>query len=547
MKKQKGITLIALIITIIVMVILVAVTVNVALNGGIFENAENAKEQTQVAANKETLFSAVVAAMGTDGEIDYDALDEEARALGFTKVGKGEYTKDGYTYTVDEITGIVTASKASVQPVQVPEELRAYILGTGGTGRTDITSLIKTIGGINFINDESQIPAEYLDIKRNLGTLNILYYALVSSNSIYSNSAENKISMDFYFEYENEMYKFRIEDTNEMTNIGTTSGLVKLSYENETKAIGYENVNIGDTVSFGEKTWIIMYNDTQRGVQMISQDVLSSVELGENDENATGATPLEKAIWSYNNAIDTLNDACGRVGIVVGGDMTIRSVGTNPINSSDPKRNNNTLSTGYITTIPTGNPGAYSGVAKEPDYEYETDFDRLVAMGENVKSNEYWLASRLVHIDESTIRFNLRSVRSGMSLPDEHAMFSVSTDEVYENGRSYGVRPVISLVSASLIANTNGLTDWKIEQSFLREYAAIEEEDDNINGILLTFLDGGTGYYQEIHDSVYYDPENITWRETEGDYYLTLDGEEFSITMTEQGLTWMGISFIRIS
>jgi hypothetical protein len=42
MKKQNGITLIALIITIIVMVILVAVTVNVAINGGLFGKTKEA-------------------------------------------------------------------------------------------------------------------------------------------------------------------------------------------------------------------------------------------------------------------------------------------------------------------------------------------------------------------------------------------------------------------------------------------------------------------------------------------------------------------------
>ena len=42
LKREKGITLIALIITIIVMLILVGVTINVALNGGLFSKAEDA-------------------------------------------------------------------------------------------------------------------------------------------------------------------------------------------------------------------------------------------------------------------------------------------------------------------------------------------------------------------------------------------------------------------------------------------------------------------------------------------------------------------------
>lgn len=46
MKGQKGITLVALIITIIVMLILVAVTISVALNGGLFTKAREARDKT---------------------------------------------------------------------------------------------------------------------------------------------------------------------------------------------------------------------------------------------------------------------------------------------------------------------------------------------------------------------------------------------------------------------------------------------------------------------------------------------------------------------
>ncbi len=44
MKGQKGITLVALIITIIVMLILVAVTVTVALDGGLIGKTQEAKQ-----------------------------------------------------------------------------------------------------------------------------------------------------------------------------------------------------------------------------------------------------------------------------------------------------------------------------------------------------------------------------------------------------------------------------------------------------------------------------------------------------------------------
>ena len=53
MKGQKGITLVALVITIIVMLILVGVSVTVAINGGLFDKAKSGAENTQKAANEE--------------------------------------------------------------------------------------------------------------------------------------------------------------------------------------------------------------------------------------------------------------------------------------------------------------------------------------------------------------------------------------------------------------------------------------------------------------------------------------------------------------
>ncbi len=54
MKEQKGITLVALVITIIVMLILVVVTVTLAnQNGGLFQTARNAANGTANAAQEE--------------------------------------------------------------------------------------------------------------------------------------------------------------------------------------------------------------------------------------------------------------------------------------------------------------------------------------------------------------------------------------------------------------------------------------------------------------------------------------------------------------
>ena len=50
MKKSEGITLIALIITIIIMLILAGVTITIAVNGGLFKQAQSAADATKKAA-----------------------------------------------------------------------------------------------------------------------------------------------------------------------------------------------------------------------------------------------------------------------------------------------------------------------------------------------------------------------------------------------------------------------------------------------------------------------------------------------------------------
>ena len=57
LKGQKGITLVALIITIIVMIILVGVSVTIALNGGLFTTAKDAANNTQAAVDSENALS----------------------------------------------------------------------------------------------------------------------------------------------------------------------------------------------------------------------------------------------------------------------------------------------------------------------------------------------------------------------------------------------------------------------------------------------------------------------------------------------------------
>ena len=79
MKGQKGITLVALVITIIVMLILVGVSITVAMQGGLFDTARNAATGTNEAAAAENKLSeGKVVYKATDGNLYEGSLEDAA-------------------------------------------------------------------------------------------------------------------------------------------------------------------------------------------------------------------------------------------------------------------------------------------------------------------------------------------------------------------------------------------------------------------------------------------------------------------------------------
>ena len=76
-KKEEGITLIALIITIIVMLLLVGVTVNIAINGGLFSTAKKAVTKTEEAKDSELRFMAMANAATHNEEWVYEVGEEK--------------------------------------------------------------------------------------------------------------------------------------------------------------------------------------------------------------------------------------------------------------------------------------------------------------------------------------------------------------------------------------------------------------------------------------------------------------------------------------
>ena len=140
MKNQKGITLIALIITIIVMLILVGVSVTVALDGGLFKTAQEAKEKTLIATEKEQMLERALGTLDAQGKVNYDKLSET-----ITEDGKFELYNEGkLEATEDGVFKLVEETDTTVKRVYEDKTSgNVYIVGDRGT----ITEGVKIVGG----------------------------------------------------------------------------------------------------------------------------------------------------------------------------------------------------------------------------------------------------------------------------------------------------------------------------------------------------------------------------------------------------------------
>ena len=129
MKKQNGITLVALVITIIVMMILVGVSVTVALNGGLFSTAQQAVATTEAERDNELALS--------DGKVEingkvYNSINEYVH-------GSVEYTEYliGQEVTVDGENFYVIADSDKTQ--EKVTLLAKYCLNQAGTEQSNAT------------------------------------------------------------------------------------------------------------------------------------------------------------------------------------------------------------------------------------------------------------------------------------------------------------------------------------------------------------------------------------------------------------------------
>ena len=190
MKTNKGITLIALVITIIVMLILVVVTIRIATNGGLFDYAGRAARETKDAIADET---DIANGKITIGGVTYNSIDEYVNR---NNVSRLKYKVEGsniIVYLVDSYydyletneledskenysayTSYIT-NKIAEKPL---EEKENYIVKVWnkqkGTSYKNIGELIATEYGSQEAFIEAMFPTPQKETLTKMGTAQIM-------------------------------------------------------------------------------------------------------------------------------------------------------------------------------------------------------------------------------------------------------------------------------------------------------------------------------------------------------------------------------------
>ena len=158
-KNAKGITLIALVVTIVVLLILAAISIGMLTGeNGIINQANEAKDSTEISEEKEKVEISSVSAAGKDewGNITKDNLKEELDK----NIGEGKYTLDGEgpftvtyvdsnrSYIVNTEGNVYESLKGDIYDADVSEEdiapvdiFNYEIISDAETGATSLDSL----------------------------------------------------------------------------------------------------------------------------------------------------------------------------------------------------------------------------------------------------------------------------------------------------------------------------------------------------------------------------------------------------------------------
>ncbi len=212
-RKSKGITLIALVITIIVLLILAGVTISMLTGeNGILKQATNAKTKTDKAKVDELIKLAIMGSYNDEGKVDLSSVKAELDKNGITGVLQEDslkVTTDDKIYTIDN-TGKVdelntsSSENAITQVVSVGDYVTYNPTKTDAEGKQNVdsskTTYVSPVGTVPTTSGEKithgngnseQIFTAKDSIKWRVLNVNDDGVELISENAIKTDAGEN--------------------------------------------------------------------------------------------------------------------------------------------------------------------------------------------------------------------------------------------------------------------------------------------------------------------------------------------------------------------
>ena len=436
--SSRGITLIALIITIIVMLILVAVTITVALDSGLFGTGKKAAYQTEVREVQEQLEIAKAVKVADNGGKKPSDFGITINDLPISDDLKSKYgtkliiSKDGTLYYDGEVV-TDQDERGWLEEIEIYEYtgeeagiFEEYVLG-GTPGQKNLQTIFN-MDTMTFIDEEGTIPD-------------------ASTTVSFLSTAANEDSTKGYIYaiYEKVAYKIICDADTYMTE--NVEEIYRPQSELEGKDLGAET---GDSQYNG---WTIIYDHGNGTVEAVSPDVMkeegtTGLTLGSGDEtaqtpgdidgNGTPNESIDKAIYSYNNAITRINDYCKNLeGLPT--NIGVRSVGT----ATDPRPN--LEGSNAYNGIPSewSTSATYNGKGKAGDTAYEQDLVRMGYHGVADVDEEYWVASRNVGSGSGSVYFYVACVNSDGLFNNN--LWYVYSSSASDDSPSRAVRPIITV------------------------------------------------------------------------------------------------------
>ena len=231
-----------------------------ALKGGLFTTTEWATSRTTIEAEKEQLLSAMAAAVGTNGEVDFNKvkLPDE-----FKQISEGVYKgNSGTTYTVNPKTLYIDDGS---EEVKIPEEDITGEYRTNTGGEMFAIRLNADGTGSAFYDSENEETGQYEE--SHVATLSYTCNKDTKTISLSSPDAESVITGGSL------EYEIILDENNNIVNYllyGTFEGEYfsgEIYYYSKNYSVGLTHENGTKTIEFGttvenEKTYGIYTKKT---------------------------------------------------------------------------------------------------------------------------------------------------------------------------------------------------------------------------------------------------------------------------------------------